>query len=142
MPWLAPLIAGTCVFAADQLSKRHVLAQPRFGQARAHRPFVSINCIINRRAGAMPLSMTWALIVAWLLCATLALIVLSQEPLARSLTGVTGIGMAIGGITGNFIDMLRRGGIVDFIAIGPWRIFNVADAAIVAGLALAIVALV
>ncbi|MGI8507213.1 MAG: signal peptidase II [Solirubrobacteraceae bacterium] len=45
-----------------------------------------------------------------------------------------GWGWALGGSAANLIDRLRRGGILDFVAIGPWPPFNLADAAIVAGL--------
>jgi signal peptidase II len=139
MTWLEPLAAGTAVLVADQLSKKYVLVQPRFSGAHAPRSFVSIRCVINRRAAVMPLPATWMRMSAWLLCAVFALIALWQQP---SVVGATGIGLALGGITGNLIDLLRRGGIVDFIAIGPWPIFNLADAAIVLGLVLAILAMV
>jgi signal peptidase II len=135
------LVASASVLAADQLTKRHVLAEPRFAAALARRPFVSVHCIINRRAALIPLSATWML-TAWLLCAGFALFALSHAPLAGSLPGATGIGMALGGISGNLIDLLRRRGIVDFIAIGPWPVFNLADAAIVCGFGLTIFALV
>ncbi len=39
--------------------------------------------------------------------------------------------MALGGVTGNVIDLLWRRGVVDFIAIGSWTICNIADLAIV-----------
>jgi signal peptidase II len=55
--------------------------------------------------------------------------------------GPVGIGAAIGGATGNLFDQLRRGAIVDFIAIGWWPVFNVADAAIVSGAGLALLSI-
>ena len=142
MMWLEPLLAGTVVLVADQFSKQHVLAQRHYAGAVEHRPFFSIRCIINRRTAVMSLLGGWMLMAAWILCAAFALFSLTQEPLARSLVGAIGIGLAMGGITGNYIDMLRRGGIVDFIAIGSWPVFNLADAAVVSGLALALQALV
>jgi signal peptidase II len=47
-----------------------------------------------------------------------------------------GIGATVGGATGNVIDRLRHGAVVDFVAIGPWPVFNLADAALVAGVGL------
>jgi signal peptidase II len=47
-----------------------------------------------------------------------------------------GVAVALGGATGNLLDRLWRGHIVDFIEIGFWPIFNVADVGIVAGLGL------
>jgi signal peptidase II len=43
------------------------------------------------------------------------------------------LGAFTGGAAGNVIDRLRRGAVVDFVAIGPWPVFNLADAALVAG---------
>ena len=49
--------------------------------------------------------------------------------------------LRIGGAAGNLLDRVRRGAIVDFIAVGPWPVFNLADAAIVAGIGLALLSL-
>ena len=140
MSWLELLCAVVAVLAADQLSKRWVLAEPRFAKALAPGVFVSICCITNRRA-TVPLSET-GILVAWIACAALVLFALDQDTLSESPLFVAGIGMTLGGVTGNVIDLLWRRGIVDFIAFGSWTIFNVADIAIVGGLALALWTLV
>ncbi len=43
------------------------------------------------------------------------------------------LGFQLGGALGNLIDRFRIGHVTDFIDVGPWYIFNVADAAIVFG---------
>lgn len=43
------------------------------------------------------------------------------------------LGLVAGGAFGNLIDRLRFGGVVDFIDIWIWPVFNLADAAIVIG---------
>lgn len=40
------------------------------------------------------------------------------------------IGLIIGGALGNLIDRLRLGYVVDFVAVGTFPVFNVADAAV------------
>ncbi len=40
------------------------------------------------------------------------------------------IGLIIGGAVGNLLDRLRLGYVVDFVAVGTFPIFNVADAAV------------
>lgn len=50
-------------------------------------------------------------------------------------------GLIIGGALGNIIDRIRLGFVVDFVAVGPWPKFNVADAAVSTGVALMFVAL-
>ena len=56
--------------------------------------------------------------------------------MGHDLAARLGVGAMVGGATGNLVDRIRRGAIVDFIAVGPWPLFNVADAAIVAGIGL------
>ena len=52
------------------------------------------------------------------------------------------IGLQLGGAFGNLIDRLRSGSVVDFIDVGPWPIFNLADSSIVVGVAILISTLV
>jgi signal peptidase II len=50
-----------------------------------------------------------------------------------------GLGMILGGATGNLVDRfcrspgLLRGHVVDFLSIGWWPVFNIADSAVVGG---------
>ena len=44
-------------------------------------------------------------------------------------------GLLLGGAIGNLVDRLRLGHVTDFVDIGPWPIFNVADSSIVVGIA-------
>lgn len=46
------------------------------------------------------------------------------------------LGLQLGGAIGNLIDRVRYGYVIDFIDIGFWPIFNLADASIVIGVAL------
>jgi signal peptidase II len=46
------------------------------------------------------------------------------------------LGLQLGGAFGNLIDRLRLGYVTDFIDVGPWPVFNLADASIVTGLVL------
>jgi signal peptidase II len=43
------------------------------------------------------------------------------------------LGAIAGGAVGNFIDRVSRGFVVDFISVGAWPNFNVADSAITIG---------
>jgi signal peptidase II len=46
------------------------------------------------------------------------------------------LGLQLGGALGNLIDRLIRGPVTDFISVGQFAIFNVADASISTGVAL------
>lgn len=45
-----------------------------------------------------------------------------------------GLALQLGGAFGNVVDRIRLGYVTDFIDIGPWPVFNLADASIVTGL--------
>ena len=49
---------------------------------------------------------------------------------------VAGLGLVSGGALANLVDRLRQGAVVDFIDVGLWPVFNLADAAIVTGVGL------
>ena len=56
-----------------------------------------------------------------------------------------GLGMILGGATGNLIDRFfrspgpLRGHVVDFLSVGWWPVFNVADSAVVGGAILLVI---
>jgi signal peptidase II len=49
------------------------------------------------------------------------------------------IGILMGGAIGNLIDRLTMGGVTDFVDVGRWPIFNIADASITVGIFMLIV---
>ena len=140
MPWLEPMLAGAAVLAADQLTKHLVLARPAYA-APGPRAFFDLRLIINRRGALLPMRRPLRYF-AFVLCAAFALFALRQDVFAHNVLGATGIGLALGGIAGNCVDLLRRDGIVDFLVIGPLPVSNLADWAIAVGLALAVWTLV
>ena len=48
------------------------------------------------------------------------------------------VGLLLGGAFGNLIDRVVAGRVTDFIDVGPWPIFNIADSAVVVGITLLI----
>ena len=48
------------------------------------------------------------------------------------------MGLQLGGALGNLLDRVRAGKVVDFLGVGPWPTFNIADSAIVIGITLLI----
>ena len=44
------------------------------------------------------------------------------------------LGLQLGGAFGNLLDRVRLGQVTDWVDIGPWPVFNMADASIVCGL--------
>ncbi len=98
-----------------------------------------------RNAGAafsMATGMTWLLT---LVAAAVVIGVIRIGRTMRSLWWAIGLGMVLGGALGNLVDRLFRapgplqGHVVDFVAIGWWPVFNVADSSIVCGAILLVV---
>ena len=51
------------------------------------------------------------------------------------------VGLIVGGALGNLVDRLKDGAVVDFISVGWWPAFNVADSSISVGMVLLIITL-
>jgi signal peptidase II len=74
-------------------------------------------------------------IVCWLAMVAGGLLVagtvLASTPLAQ-----VALGLAVGGATGNALDVLRGRPVVDFVDLRVWPVFNLADVAITGGVVL------
>jgi signal peptidase II len=55
----------------------------------------------------------------------------------HSQASLIGLGIAFAGAAGNLLDILRHRFVIDFIDLGWWPVFNLADVGIVGGLLLA-----
>ena len=141
------IIAGLLVLAADQASKYwvlHVLDLPDLRQL-VLLPVLNLTMVWNRGVtfGLLNGFGDWGHIIL----AVLALAVVAALGFwlnrATSWLMAASIGAIAGGAIGNVIDRLRYGAVVDFIHahLGEWSwyVFNVADAAISAGVALLLV---
>lgn len=51
------------------------------------------------------------------------------------------IGLLLGGAFGNLLDRVVAGEVTDFIDVGPWPIFNIADSSIVVGISALVIRL-
>lgn len=148
MPWLwGPLSAlgfgcALVVLAADQASKWWMLAVYRLpDRGRVHvTPFLDLVYVSNPGVsfGLMPLD---SQLGQWLLAGFAGLAVLALMVwLARGVTTglvAASVGLIMAGAAGNAIDRVVLGGVADFIQLHAfgfyWFVFNIADAALVAG---------
>jgi signal peptidase II len=121
------LLAALLLAALDQASKTLVLARIPHGRSVALGP-VAFRHALNRRRGRV------GRLGALLLVEGALLVALVQLGPWFQGTGVqVALGAALGGAAGNLLDLRWRGGVVDFIELGGWPVFNLADAAIVVG---------
>jgi len=137
------LLAALLVLLADQGSKWWVLEVLNLPERRQVPvlPVLSLTMVWNQGVtfGLLNGFGDWG---AWLLAGiALAVVVVLGVWLRRAENGLVAValGAIAGGAIGNVIDRLRFGAVVDFLhahAFGwSWYVFNVADAAIVCGVA-------
>jgi signal peptidase II len=61
------------------------------------------------------------------------LLLLYMRQASPPLWQTVAVGLISGGAFGNLIDRVRLGHVVDFLSVGPWPNFNIADSAITVG---------
>ena len=128
------ILAISLVFALDQITKAVVRnnlvlyeSVPRDGVVRITRTFNT-----GTAFGLFP-DQTFFLILASFVGIAILLLVYRHYPLAGFPLRLS-LGMQLGGAIGNLVDRVREGRVTDFIDLGFWPVFNVADASIVVGI--------
>lgn len=128
------LILAGLIVVADRATKEIVLRQLTFGRRgyRFVRVVLTKRPLLGRGPSLRVLVVLWIAAVA---CAAIAL--LCAPALHQNMLVTAGVAAALAGASGNLVDRIIHGAVVDFVAIGRWPVFNLADVAIVAGAALA-----
>lgn len=136
----AAVAVATAVLALDQLSKHWALAALADGPIHVG---WTLDLDLSFNSGvAFGLGRGGS---AVLVVAALALVVvvagLGRTALASAL-GSVALGLVVGGAAGNLVDRTVRDqpGVIDFIDLGWWPVFNLADAAISLGVVLLLLA--
>jgi signal peptidase II len=146
-PLRAGVIAAIIVLALDQASKYWLLFVFDIGRRGAVRltPFFDLVLALN-----VGISFGWfqndspaAQIVLMAVKAVAVVVLAIWMARSRTLLATVALGLIIGGAIGNAIDRFTYGAVVDFalfhVQIGgkpfDWYVFNLADVAIVAGVA-------
>ncbi len=76
------------------------------------------------------------LISALAIVVTILFLAIMRDEAGHNVVLLTAVGLVLGGSLGNLLDRLRLGYVIDYLAIGIWPKFNIADSAIVIGLLL------
>jgi len=133
--WLVLPIA-LLVWVLDQLAKAAIARWMEFGQSIPESGFVHLTYTTNT-GGAFGLfpNQSLTLIIASFLAVGVLLLFYGSRARHNPWVRLS-IGLQLGGAIGNLTDRLVRGYVVDFMHVGPWPVFNLADSAIVVGLIL------
>jgi signal peptidase II len=73
------------------------------------------------------------MLALWLIELVLLVAIVELVPAFHHWATQMALGAALGGAAGNLLDRWYRDGVIDFIDVGFWPVFNLADAAIVIG---------
>jgi signal peptidase II len=117
----------------DQLVKALVLRLFRKRQSICFGT-VAIHKMLDWRAFSGLLQSRTILLVVLIAEIVFFAVALQFTTISGGLLAPYGYGMAIGGAASNALDQVLRGVVVDFIDLGFWPVFNLADLAIVAGI--------
>ena len=132
--WFTLGSAALAVALLDRWTKGIIAARPAGRWSVAIAPGVSIRHVRSPARGIAP----GLFVAGWLLTATVLLAAMLTGHVFTSPAAWVGIGAALAGAASNVHDRLRHGCIVDFVCVGWWPAFNVADTAIVIGAAVAL----
>jgi signal peptidase II len=124
--------------AADQLSKLWIRDYLPEGQSLPETGLFRLTHVHNS-GGVFGLFQGQSLrliIVAFIGVAIIliyALVIYRRPPFSDNMVGKSALGLILGGTIGNLIDRLHLGYVTDFIDVGWWPAFNIADSAVVVG---------
>ena len=126
------------VVVGDQLSKTWIRSNLAIGQSLPEGGFFRLTHIHNTGAAfglfrdhSFPLTIVGFVGITILL--VYAFFVCRRFPFLNNMLTKAALGAVLGGTVGNLIDRLRFGYVTDFIGVGIWPPFNVADSSITVG---------
>ena len=130
MTYFIFLLSAIVVFAADQGIKAIMVGRARDSM----RSFASapIRVVLNSN-GRQWINSRPLLIVFWVAEIAILYLLSQSEPWLQHQQAQAAFGTLLGGVTANLADRLWRGGVVDYIDLKIWPVFNMADVAIVTG---------
>lgn len=129
-------VVAAAVFLLDQVTKAWIvftlvpLTPPRIDLMGS---WLSLEYAENRGVAFGLLGGLGSLVIVAPLLVVATMAVLYLRSTAPPLWQSVGVGLLTGGAFGNLADRLRLGYVVDFVSVGRWPNFNVADSAITIG---------
>jgi signal peptidase II len=121
----------------DQFTKQAVVRSIPEGQAVSVTSWIKIRRVEN--TSGVPLSdRPMLLVFVWAVIFGGIYLIMRQGIFFQHVASQLGLGLALGGAGSNVFDQLRRGSVLDFLDLGFWPVFNLADMAIIIGITCAL----
>jgi lipoprotein signal peptidase len=127
------LTSGGVLLFLDQWSKRVVRVHAA-DQGISCGPILRIRRVANLKEIYRRDDARVVFVLIWFTALACAILLHRSGAWFQSDVARLGLGLAFGGAAGNLLDILRWRYVVDFIDLGWWPVFNLADVGIVAGL--------
>ncbi len=135
LPWIMMFSA----LIVDQFTKWMVIENLARGESWPATGFFRITHAWNT-GSAFSLFQGQSDILTWVSLAAVGVLTLIYRSIDRpSWVLKVAFGLQFGGALGNIVDRVRLGHVTDFLDVGRWPIFNLADSSIVVGIGLMIV---
>jgi len=133
-------LTALLIVIADQLSKIWIRSNLAVGESLPEVGFFQLTHVQNTGAvfglfQGQSFALTIVGLVGVAALVVYALFINRHFPLLDNRLSNSALGLILGGTLGNLIDRLNPnlGGVTDFISIGIWPAFNIADSAITVG---------
>ena len=123
----------------DQLTKWLVTSNMARSQSIPEEGFFRITYVWNTGSAFGLFTGQGEILTVVSLAAVALLLFFYRHAGQESLIVRLAIGLQLGGAAGNIVDRFRLGHVTDFIDVGPWPIFNLADSSIVVGITIMVV---
>jgi signal peptidase II len=130
------LVVACLVLIADRVTKEVVVSRLRAGKPVSVGSCSRIRPVLTRFRGA-GLVHDRAMVLLWFAALAGIVTAIGSGGVFQHPTAHMGLGAALAGAASNLYDRLGRGAVVDFVDLGWWPIFNVADVAITLGVLVA-----
>ena len=131
-------LTALLIIALDQVSKIFIKANMTPGQSIPGEGFFRITYSTNEGMVFGLFANQTFLITLTAIVGIAAIIIYSRYPIFNQVLVRVALGLMLGGAVGNLIDRIRLGEVIDFIDVGAWPVFNLADSAVVVGVVLII----
>ena len=130
---LLTFLIAAVIVGLDQLTKYLVMTYMEYGQSIPEKGWIRLTYTTNT-GGAFSLfaNQGFLLAIASILGIAILVLYLRYLPLDSKVLKL-GLALDLGGAVGNLIDRVRFGEVVDFVDVGAFPVFNVADSAITVG---------
>jgi len=132
------LLIALLIIALDQVSKIFIKANMTPEQSIPGEGFFRITYSTNEGMVFGLFANQTFLITLTAIVGIAAIIIYSRYPIFNQVLVRVALGLMLGGAVGNLIDRIRLGEVIDFIDVGAWPVFNLADSAVVVGVVLII----